>query len=737
MALSMGSTDDDIQAVKTVCGICNGTCGLELTLQNGAVIGVSGRKDALSQGYICPKGKALVELLNAPDRIRKPLLREKDDRWQEITWDEAIDVVAQELQDIKKTFGAQAVAVHVGQTGVRKEFANYIERFCNAFGTPNCSSSGSHCHSSRAMGHAYTVGALTVPDFENSACIVLWGSNPSASCPPLMTPINRALSRGAKLLVVDPRAHPLARKADVHLQLRPGTDGAVALGLLNVIIQERLYDQDFVDNWTVGFPQLAALVRDYPPPKVEQITWVPAAKLIEAAYLIAQASPACLTTGVAVELHTNGFQTVRALAILQAITGNLDIPGGSLLVVPAKLAPFTMANPRGSAVPAIGQKEYPLFFNYAKRAQANLFARAIIQEKPYPIKGMMVAGSNPVLTWPNATRVREALTRLEFLAVIDHFMTETAKLADLVLPAASFLARPELWDGAPIYGVQKIGLAPTVLSEEGQMTDWRFWNRLANKMGFGESFPWASEEEAIRFRLKPLGITIESLERCPEGYEYEKKQAKKYVKTGFKTPSGKVELYCRQLEERGYDPLPRYVEPYESPLSMPEMADRYPLILTTGARRMEYFHSRYRNLPSLRRLQPEPVVEMHPALAQALRIKEGEAVVVESIRGQRIALKASLTETIDPRIISVLHGWNEANANCLTDDEVLDPFTGFPSYRSLLARVEKAISIFGQPPQETEGLSSVRSWQRIGICPRPKPGALQDQDIGAKRQSRL
>ncbi len=503
------------QTFQTVCGMCNGICGLNITLQQGAIVEIGARKDSLSQGHLCPKGKAIAEIVYAPDRLRKPVRKTGDGQWQEISWDEAMALITNKLSDIKSRSGAKAVAVHVGQTGVRKEFTSYLERFCSVFGTPNCSSSGSHCHVAKAISNIHTYGALPVPDYANSACIVLWGSDPSVSCPPLMHDINKALAHGAKLLVVDPRATQLARKTDFHLQLRPGTDGAVALGIINVIIQEKLYNQDFVNKWTIGFSELTELVKDYSPSKVEQISWVPAARLIEGARLIALSSSACVTSGVALELQTNGFQTLRAIAILQAITGNLDVPGGALFVPLAKLASLTPENTVGSDELAIGQKEYPLFHDHTKRAQANLYAEAILTEKPYPIKGMIVAGSNPVLTWPNTEKVREALTKLEFLVVMDHFMTETAKLADLVLPAATFLSRTELWNGASIYGVQKLGLSPQVLEEKECLTDWSFWNQLAQKMGYKESFPWASEEEALNFRLEPLGLSVESLKQYP------------------------------------------------------------------------------------------------------------------------------------------------------------------------------------------------------------------------------
>ncbi len=679
---------------RAVCGLCDGCCGISIALENGQIVQIEGQKDhPISKGYICPKGRAVKEMVEAPDRIRRPLKKTGGGLWQEVSWDEALNLVARKLEEIKAKYGAEAVAVHVGQAGVRKESILYAKRFYRAFGTPNFSTAGSHCHISKMMANMITYGELPVPDCLNSRCIMLWGYNPMASCPPLMNNINEAVRRGASLIVIDPKATLTAKRADCHLQLRPGTDGALALGMLNVIIKEGLYDRDFVDKWTIGFERLAKYVADYPPEKVERITWVTADKIKEAARLYAKNSPACIYQGIALELHTNGFQTIRAISILQAITGNLDVCGGAIFVPAAKLASLKFKTTERNAKPVIGQDEFPLFYKHTRQAQANIYTRAIFEGEPYPIKGMIVAGSNPVLTWPNAGKVKSALASLEFLVVVDHFMTETARLANVVFPAATFLGRSELWSTAHSFGMPKIGLAAAVLQEKYNMSDWEFWKELAGRMGYGEYFPWKSEEDAINFRLEPLGLTVEGLKREPFGYTYNKWAGKKYEREGFNTPSGKVEIYSEELEKHGYDPLPVYKEPAESPKSVPEIAGDYPLILTTGARAIGYVHSRFRSLPSLRRLSPEPLVEVHKDKAGELKIKDGETVVVETLRGS-IEIKVKLTDKVDPRVIFIPHGWNDANANILTDNEILDPVSGFPAARALLARIIKKKTCF-------------------------------------------
>ena len=673
---------------QTVCGICSGTCGISLVVKDGEVSAIEGDRDhPVSRGYLCPKGRAFPELLRAPDRLRHPLKKTASGEWEQVSWDQAYRFLADRLRLIRTAHGAEALAVHVGQAGVGKEFLPYVERFCNLYGTPNFSTSGSHCFESKFMANAATYGEMPIADYENSKCIVLWGKNPLSSTPSVVRELIDARSRGCALVVIDPRKTPLAGESTLHLQLRPGTDGALALGLLHVVIEEGLYDREFVRKWTVGFDGLVRHVSGFTPERVEEVTWVPAPKIREAARLYASSTSACVSPGVALELSTNGFQAVRAVAILQAITGNLDVSGGVIFIKEATLTDLRLVS-KNDRKAAIGAEEYPLFHRSTGHAQANLYAGAILEGKPYPIKGLVIAGSNPVLTWPNADRVRRALGSLEFIAVMDPFMTETAKLADLILPCASFLGGNELWDSAHLSSEPRVGLAPKVRDDEGLPTNWEVWNEVASRMGYADSFPWETEEEAIDFRLRSLGITFAELKNMPEGHVYHHWTGRKYEQEGFNTPSGKVEIYSADLERYGCDPLPTYREPAESPVSTPEIAALYPLVLTTGARTIGYLHSRFRNVPSLKKRSPEPYVEINPRTARDLNVEDGEMVTVETRRG-RVEVKARHTDRILAGVVSMSHGWDRANANVLTDDIDLDPVTGFPADRSLLARIAK------------------------------------------------
>ncbi|MFA5617551.1 MAG: molybdopterin-dependent oxidoreductase, partial [Syntrophorhabdaceae bacterium] len=407
----------------------------------------------------------------------------------------------------------------------------------------------------------------------------------------------------------------------------------------------------------------------------------------EAARHYALASPASISVGVAIELNTNGFQAARGIAALQAITGNLDIPGGAVFLDDAPLSDLQLTSEAGMR-PAIGADMYPLFYSATKNAQANLFARAILEEQPYALKGLIVAGSNPVLTWPNTGHVRSALAKLTFLAVIDPFMTATARMARLVLPCASFLGGHDIWESSHMSLEPRIGVATKVCDDRGLPTNWEIWKEIATRMGYADFFPWKTEEDAINYRLTTLKLTFDDLRHMPEGYAYHTWTERKYETNGFKTASGKVEFYSYTLYRLGYDPVPAYHEPAESPVELTGTTREFPLVLTTGARRLEYLHSRFHNLKSFSIRAPGPYIEINPVTAKHYGVMDDETVFIESLRG-RIAVRAKYTSSILPGVISMSHGWDAANVNLLTDDEALDPVTGFPAARSLLARIVK------------------------------------------------
>jgi len=659
--------------VRTVCRLCLTRCHIILHLKNGKIVGVEAE-----EGPLCPMGLALGEIVHAPDRLLHPLRREGSG-WRRVSWDEALGFIAGRLRDIRQRYGPQALDIHAGQPTVYYDIQDYIMRFSKLFGTPNFSSTRSQCHVARVIGNSLTYGYLPVPDYERTNCIVIWGCNPSSTNPYAMRAILNACKRGAKLMVIDPRVTPLAARANIHLQLRPGTDRVLALGILHIIIKEELYDRDFVARWTLGFDRLGESLQMYDPGTVERITGVPSDLIRQAARLYGSIRPACIVQGNALEHHTDAVQAIRAISILQAVSGNLDVPGGAVINPGYRLADIRLKAGKPEAR-AIGADVYPLYYESKREAQANLLADAVLEGRPYSIRGMVVVGANPAITFPNTGKVREALEKLEFLAVMDHFLTETAEYADVVLPAATFLERMELCDLRPHGTLPHLALIPAAIPEQGEAwPDWRFWFELARRMGYSKHFPWKDTKEAIAFRLRPLGITIERLEKEPDGIPCGTERYRKYEEKGFVTPSGKVEIYSERLESLGYDPLPtcRIEED-------PEKA----IILSTGARVSEYAHSRFRNIPSLRRRRPEPLAEISPQTAQELGFGNGDRVTIKTETGE-IEIEVKVEEGVLPGVVFIPHGWGEVNANILTGDQGFDPISGFPSLRSLPCRVER------------------------------------------------
>jgi anaerobic selenocysteine-containing dehydrogenase len=455
--------------------------------------------------------------------------------------------------------------------------------------------------------------------------------------------------------------------------------------MLNVIISEKLYDERFVDKWTTGFTQLKEHVKQYSPEAMEKVTWVPAETIRQAALMYARNKPASIYKGNATALQVNGFQGYRAFMLLPALTGGVDVAGGC--VIPMKIPLNNLRLPTTFADRPIGAREHPLYVDQWREAQALLFSDAILTGKPYPIEAMIVAGANPALLWANSSKTRRALEALKFLVVIDTVMSETAKLADLVLPAGSFLERTELRDYGQTSvtdGVPYVMLRKKVITLWECRPDLEIVFAMARKMGYSEQFPWNTAEEAIDYLLQPSGITVKQLIENPSGFATYEMKYGKYEQDGFRTPSKKIELYSRTLEKYGYDPLPTHREAEVDQ----DTVTRYPLTLSSGGRILEYTHSQHRNIPKLSKRVPEPWVEIHPDTARSYGINQGDPVRVETKIGH-ITVKAKITDAILPSLIHVPHAWIEADVNLLITDEVRDPVTGFPAMKSTPCQIKR------------------------------------------------
>ena len=725
------------KTVKTVCNLCGlSGCGMEITVQDGRIVEVKGDKThPENRGALCAKGRAAMDILYSPDRLKHPLKRtgqRGEGKWERISWDQALDLVAEGLQQVKSDYGPEAVWFHKGSGHdlCGGDVRPYLHRLANVFGTPNLSCPFYICNGPRTLNMFLTTGAIPAPEVENTKGILLWGINPTETAITRHMKIQDALKRGARLIVIDPRTTHFAQKADLHLQPRPGSDGALALGLLKVIVDDDLFDAEFVAEWTVGFEELEALLKEYPLERVAEITWVSQDDIREAAHLYAETKPACVFLGNALDQHTNTSQAIRAITDLIAITGNLDVRGGNVILSPVSLAKSPVAL-HDQLTPEMNAKrlgnEFPLTqFEFTRMAHPPSAIRAILDETPYPVKAMLIMAANPVLTSPDSRNVVAALQKLDFVAVADIFMTPTAEFADVVLPACTFLEQT-------YYATYEAGaylkptipgllmLRPEVVPPlEESWPDWRIIFELARKLGYEEHFPWQDIEEAIDHELKPIGITSRDLRDHPEGIQipapsflYQKFGDKglfgklmirslgntvfrkypnmyhKYKKMGFTTPSKRVEILSQRLQEAGCDGLPVYHEPLESPLGDRELARLYPLALTTGAKRGCYVHSQMRNIPVLNRQMPHNVAEIHPETASDLNIGEGDTVLVESPRAT-VECRARVTEDIRPRVVQLYHGFGEANANLLTDNGSYDPITGSVPLRSSLCRISRS-----------------------------------------------
>jgi anaerobic selenocysteine-containing dehydrogenase len=454
--------------------------------------------------------------------------------------------------------------------------------------------------------------------------------------------------------------------------------------MLHVILGEDLWDKEFTEEWVQGFRRFRETVVEdrYSPENGEALTGIPSHMVRQVARSYAKTKPACISMGNGLEHHSFGISTMRLLAIMKAIMGNLEVPGGDLFTPRPKLKDITTPLPEPSIYP-LGYEDFRLFCESRREARALSLPKAILEEEPYPIKGMIIAGGNPSLEWPNSNQIREALEKLEFLMVIDVVRSPDSQYADAILPACTFLERDE--HQVNVYqNLHNITLRRQVVEPAHGLPDQMIWVKLAHKMGFGEHFPWQNCEEGIHHILSPLGVTYEDLVSRGGTYEYEKRTYKKYKEQGFRTPSGKVEIYSERLKRLEYDPSPIREDAHKKA----DKSDQFPLHLTTGGNLLCYLHWQYRYIPKLRKMAPEPLFEIHPSTAMQCGLSEGEVGEIHTANG-KIQLKAHLTDNIRRDTIHIPQGWEEACANELTASDDVDPISGFPNLKSLKCSVRK------------------------------------------------
>lgn len=699
---------------KSVCRSCHGGCGALLHVRDGRLVKIEGDHDSpLSHGRLCPIGTVTVDLVNHPGRLKFPQRRigpRGSGKWERISWDEALEEISRRLLSIRGKFGPESIALG---TGTGRHHIRWVSRFAHALGTPNwCEPGFAQCFHPRVNTCLLTFGDFPVCDYPGEtppACMLFWGHNPTDSGPDGETrfAVREALDNNPKIIVVDPRETDLAKRADLWLRVRPGADDALALAMLNVVIGEQLYDEAFVRAQTHGFGALAAHVRLFTPEWAEPITWVPAEKIRAAARLFARTRPGMLEWGCAIEHTPKCIQTVRALSMLPVLTGNVDVPGGwvfggraigSFPSLIENLAPETAAKRLGAdRFKLLGGEGADL-----PAAHIPTLLQAMREGKPYPVKAFLVFGNNTLATYANSKLVHESLMKLDFMVCADLFMTPTGELADILLPAAAW---PELDQivGLPTVAAN-VALAQQKVVQVGECkSDEEMFVALARKM----KLPVGTEDvkDVLNAQLKAGGLGYDFDQLARRGFAVAPPRYRRYEKSGFKTPTGKIELYSTRFEKMGYAPLPSYAEPPESPYSAPEVAREFPLVLTTGGRIPFYFNSEHRQIANLRKARRDPLAEIHPDTAARHGIRNGDWMWIETRRG-KIRQRAKLSEGMDPRVVNAEFGWWfpdepgpeygiwKSNANVLTDNgPPYDPQMGTYQLRGLLcrvARVEKA-----------------------------------------------
>lgn len=676
----------DSHIVTTVCGLCHTNCGLKISVKNGRIDKIKGNPDhPANSGALCVKGNAIKELVYAPERLKHPLQKTRGG-FKKISWDDALNLIADKLSAIRQKYGPHTL-VRCGGAPVTEATRDAFVELLAAYGSSNFTSPGHLCSQPRKLGLRLVYGGRSDPDYEHTRCMLIWGANPTASMRPaerfaygrFNRVIPDAQKRGATLIVIDPRRIKTAGKADMFIQIKPGTDAALALALLHVIIAEDRYDREFVENWTVGFDQLAAHVRSTTPAWAEKITGVKPETIRQLARIYAGTKPALIREGNGFDQHTNVVDSVRLTAILTAITGNLDVPGGNVLFPMPKLAPCPARQPEAEP---LGAGRYPLF---PRTFPAML--DAMLSGEPYQPRAMIVYHGNPALINANAAGVRRALGRLDLLVVSELFMTATAELADIVLPDTTAMER----NGFQPYSSHSggfVALRQKVIDPIGESRPvFEVEYELARKLGLAQSYPWKTTDEWIDYKLKPAGICFSDLLSSPIAYVTPPLAYRKYLQKGFDTPSGKVEFYSRKLESMGLNPLPVYREPEVIPTK------DYPLNGTTR-RQGAYVHTQFRGLPTLRKREPEPLVRIHPRDAKARGISDGSETNVLSPQGS-IRIKARITTEMQPGLVIIDFGWGNpgdggVNVNILTSDAERDPFTAATPNRRFVCEVRKA-----------------------------------------------
>ena len=709
------------QVITGICGVCPEGCGVRVEVVDGRIQRLAPLANH-PLGIVCTRGAYASEIVHSPDRLLYPLARTGPKgtfAFERTTWDAALDAIAKRLLAIKDRYGPESLAVYVGRGGFEQSITDVwgikdaMPRGASSvlfgLGSPNAAGNGSVCATSAFMLAPMATLGIGIrsgfADFANARLIVCWGANPATDSPPnLMRQIVQAQRRGARLLTIDHMRSEIAAQADRWVPIRSGTDGALALSMIQVVIEEDLYDHEFVEEWTQGFGALREYVQQFEPEAAERITGVPAQTIREIAREIATARHATLHSYTGLEYTNSGVQNIRATLILWAITGNLDVPGGYVFRMPQRARFPTLAMEPPPGKPPIGADRYPLFYQMTRAAQMMEMPRAILHDDPYPVRALIVDGASILTGYPNPARWRQAYQKLELLVVIDRFPNADCDYADYVLPATTYFENESYQRHASGF----VQLRQRVIEPLGEArSDYLIFGALADRLGYGHLYP-RSEQDLLD---SPSAVTrpwtwrpcapiprVSSCRSPPWSTASTSRGccARTASRLAHALGQGRDHLnFAGAVRLRGAAGLCRSGE---GPLQQPELARQYPLVLNTGARIFSTFRSQHLNIPGLVNLQPQPLVLIHPDAAAARGIVDGQQVEVLTARG-KAPFVARVTDRVLPGAVEVNVGggnplaanlWRQANANLLTDDENRDPISGFPVFKALLCDVQPA-----------------------------------------------
>ncbi|MCP4756203.1 MAG: molybdopterin-dependent oxidoreductase [Proteobacteria bacterium] len=681
-----------METKHVICATCDMACQMKGEIDdNGTVRILADENHPIAPGAICLKAKKALDIYDHPDRITQPLKRigkRGENKWETISWNQAMDEIADKLKAVVEQYGPESLVVANSPANTSVDSGS-MRRFMNLLGSPNWISGVALCLGNTAAVNRITYGWFPSPDYENTGCMVLMGHNPSGhSWVSEYIRIKRAQQRGAKLIVLDPRKSHCAKLADIHLPLKVGTDTAMLMGWVNLIIEDELYDRNFVEKWTFGFDKLKERVSEFSLSCTSEITGVDPELIRQAAHTYAKSQGSIIPWSPITDQLVSSTSAIRLQAILRAITGNINAPGGERLfgfnediVSETELELHELLNDEQKKK-QLGADKYPLFtytvadmlkekteeiygMPYANIMKGACMAnpsetfRAMADGKPYPAKAFISTGNNTLMSYANQQLVYDAIMNQDLVVVHDLFMSPTAQLADYVLPGDCWLERPHLFDTLEWTAVRMV--SQQLRPPPGECRSiYDLWRDLAVRMGFEEQFPWKNLTELYEHRIRKSNMDWETFSTTFPLY-LSGINFRNYEEVGFATPTGKVELYSTMLEELGFDPLPYYRE-------SPETSDQFPLRLFVGVREPTFFQSGQRQVESLRRHNPEPHTFISESTAQKYGLSNEDPATIETCNGE-IEMKVKIRKDMPDDVVRVPHGW------WLPEDEI-SPLSG-------------------------------------------------------------